>query len=203
MSWVDIENAMHSAIVRASGYPAERVIWSFQNINAPTEDYIEINFGGAISIGQDWIRNKQDLNRPNGQEIRQDIHGVREVPFDVSVFTSDTTGDAAARHVADLVRTKLRLDSVRSGMRKAGVSPFDASPVSWVPDIPNADFRGRAAFTQRCYVPVIDCFEYVGYIARVRGTVYPSGLYGYSGQATAYAFDSLRASGHTGTFNPP
>ncbi len=198
MSWEDIENAMHAAVVRASGLAPAQVVWSYQNVNAAAEDYVEIHFGGEIQIGQDWVRSSQDLSRPNGQEIRQEIFGTREVPFEITCFTSATTGSAAARRLAELIRTKLWLDSVRAGIRKARVSPFDSSPVSYVPDIPAAGFRGRAVVTIRCYVPVTDCFEYVGYIARVRGVAYPSGLAGYSGQPTGFAFDSLQASGPSG-----
>lgn len=184
---------MQAAVVRASGYTADRVTWSYQNVNEPALDHVVITFGGSIAIGQDWIRNNQDLTRPNGQEIRQDIHGVREVPFNLEVFTADTSGDSAARHVAEQIRTKMRLDSVRTGMRRAGVTPFDSGPVSYVPDIPTANFRGRAVCALRCYVPVIDCSEYVGYIARVRGTVYPTGLIAAPSGFSGYAFDTNNA----------
>lgn len=198
MSWADIENAMQEAVVRASGFPSERVFWSYQNRNAPPQDYILVHFGGPIAIGLDWVRQDQNLTRPNGQEIRQVVSGVRECAFDVTVFTADTLGDAAARQVAETVRSRFRLSSVRYGMRKAGVSPFDSGPVEYVPDIPSADFRGRAVVSIRCYVPLLDCVEYVGYIARVRGVAYPTGLVGYTGQATGFPFDSLQASGSTG-----
>lgn len=193
---------MQKAVVLASGLDATQVVWSYQNVNAPSGDYVEVHFGGEQAVGIDWVRNSQNLARPVGQEIKQEIHGTREVPFEITCFTADTTGDFSARRLAEVIRTKLRLDSVRSGIRRAGVSPFDVGTVSYVPDIPAARFRGRAVVTVRCYVPVIDCFEYVGYIARVRGVAYPSGLAGYTGQATGFPFDSLRASGASG-FNPP
>jgi len=181
VSWADIEDATHKAICLASGYGSDQVIWSFQNKNAPTLDYIVLTFGGEIAVGQDWVRITQDLNRPAGQEIKLDIRGVREVPLQIEVFTSDVYGNDAARRVAEMVRTKLRLDGVRHGLRKAGLSPFDSDAVQWVPDIPTARFRGRAMTTVRCYVPVMDCYEYVGYIARVSGRIYPTGYAAVSG----------------------
>lgn len=193
MSWLDIENAMQKAVVRASGLDPSQVVWSYQNVNAPDQDYVEIHFGGETAIGIDWVRNSQNLARPVGQEIKQEIHGIREVPFEVTCFTADTLGAASARRLAELIRTKLRLDSVRQGIRAAGVSPFDSDPVSYIPDIPAGGFRGRAMVTIRCYVPVMDCFEYVGYIARVRGIVYPSGLQGGPSSPTGFAFDSANA----------
>lgn len=181
MSWADIENATQRAIQLASGFNSDNIIWSFQNKNAPALDYIVLTFGGEIAIGQDWIRITQDLNRPNGQEIKLDVRGIREVPLQIEVFTSAVYGDQAARRVAEMIRTKLRLDSVRHGLRVAGLSPFDSDPVQWVPDIATANFRGRAVLNVRCYVPVMDCYEYVGYIASVRGFIMPTGAIQYSG----------------------
>jgi hypothetical protein len=181
MSWEDIENATHKAIQLASGFTADQVVWSFQDYNAPTLDYAVITFGGEVAIGQDWVRITQDLTRPAGQEVKLDIRGIREVPLQIEVFTSDVYGNASARRVAEQIRTKLRLDGIRAGLRKAGLSPFDSDPVQWVPDVPNANFRGRAVVTIRCYVPVMDCYEYVGYIASIRGHIFPSGAAQYSG----------------------
>lgn len=181
MSWTDIEDATHKAICLASGYGPSNVTWSFQNKNDPTLDYVNLTFGGEIGIGQDWVRITQDLTRPAGQEIKLDIRGVREVPLQVEVFTTAVYGEAAARRVAEKIRTKLRLDSIRYGLRQAGLSPFDSDPVQWVPDIATTNFRGRAVLNVRCYVPVMDCYEYVGYIASIRGHIFPSGVAQYSG----------------------
>lgn len=169
MSWEDIENAMQSAIVKASRFDARNVLWSYQDSNQPADDYIVIRFGGETTIGIDRIATEQDLTRPNGQEMKQSVRGVREVPLEIEVFTTDTTGSDSARRVASLITSRLRLDSVRAPLQKAGISPFDPGPVKYIPDIPSVKFRGRAIVTVRCYVPVIDCDEYTGYIARVRG----------------------------------
>lgn len=194
MSWVDVENALQFAVARASGYTTDRVFWSYQNVNEPELDHIKIHLGGEKVVGIDRLHITQDLARPNGQEIKQEVQGVREVPFEIECFTADTLGDLAARRVLELTRTKLRLPDVRSRLRKAGVAPFDLGDVSYVPDIPSADFRGRAVCTVRCYVPVSDCIEYVGYIARVRGTIFPVGFVGGHG-ASGIPFDSFGSSG--------
>ncbi len=189
MSWADLEDATHKAVCLASGYGSDQVIWSFQNYNAPTLDYVRLSFGGEMALGQDWIRITQDLARPVGQEMKLDVRGIREVALQIEVFTSDVYGNASARRVAEQIRTKLRLDGVRHGLRKAGLSPFDSDMVQWIPDIPTANFRGRAIVTVRCYVPVRDCYEYVGYIATIRGHIFPSGVAQYSG-TSGIAIDS-------------
>lgn len=189
MSWVEIENAMQQAVVEGSRLSADRVYWSYQDRNEGTGTFIVITFGGETQLGQDWVTSTTDLSRQNGQEILQQVHGVREVPFQIECFTDDTSGETAARRLAELVRTRFRLPSVRYRVRRAGVGLFDSSPVLWIPDVLAAKFRGRALVTMRCYVPVMDCFEYVGYIARVRGTFYPVGWHGVSG-SSGVAFDS-------------
>lgn len=192
MSWADIENAMQAAVVEASGFPGDRVFWSFQDVSEPELDHIVIHFGGETQIGIDRLRITQDLARPNGQEIEQRVTGVREVPFEFEVFTAATNGDAAARRIAEIIRGSLRLPNIRYRLKRAGLSPFDPQAVNYIPYIPTVRFVGRATCTVRCYVPVLDIVEYVGYIARVRGTVYPRGYVGPSG-ATGVNFDSANA----------
>lgn len=199
MSWRDIEDAMQQAVVEASRLAADKVYWSYQDRNEQIDNYAVITFGGGISVGQDYITSTTDLTRPQGQEILRQVNGTREVPFQIEVFTNATDGDGASRHIAELIRGRFRLDSIRRKVRRANVSPFDSSPVGYVPDIIAAKFRGRSVVTLRCYVPLIDCYEYVGYVARIRGTYYPIGLVAASG-ATGYGipFDSLQASGASG-----
>lgn len=193
MTWEDVEYAVQRAIVRASGYATEQVVWAFQDMDEPTLDHISLSLGGEMAVGIDRLHISENLSRPNGQEIRQEVQGTREVPLTVEVFTSSVIGELAARRVAELIRARLRLPDVRSIFRRAGVSPFDPGPVDWIPDIPNASFRGRARMIIRCYVPVMGADEYVGYIARVRGTIFPRGYVGPSG-ASGIAFDSADSS---------
>lgn len=190
MSWVDVENAMQSVIKLTSGLGDESVTWGYQNKNEPELDHVVIQFGGAQAIGIDRILNSQDLSRPNGQEMMQQVIGVREVPFEFQCYTADVTGDDAAHRMAERIRTGFRLESVKATLRRVSLTVFDnSSPVNYLPYVPSASFRGRAVCTVRCYVPVMDCIEYVGYIARVRGTIYPVGWQGISG-ASGFTFDS-------------
>lgn len=197
MSWEEIEDGVQSAVAAASGLPPEKVYWSHQDWNEETDDYVVISFGGALLVGQDWVKRTTDLTRPNGQEILEQVHGMREVPLQIECFSASVLGSSAARQRADLIRSRLRLEGIRSRFRRAHVSPFDSGQVSSVPDILAAKFRGRATVTVRCYVPVLDVYDYVGYIARIKGTAYVRGLASPTG-ATAFPFDSLQASGMTG-----
>jgi hypothetical protein len=191
MSWEDIEDAMHCAVVKASRLPAGQVAWSYQkNVDEPKLDHITILFGGEIPLGIDRVHTSTDLTRPNGQEVKQEVRGVREVPFTFTCFSAEVTGSTAARRLAELTKTRMRLPDIRYPLRKVGLSPFDPGIVNYVPDIPSTHFRGRAVCTIRCYVPVADCIEYTGYIARVTGLIVASGLVSTSYGASGFAFDT-------------
>ena len=189
MSWIDVENAVQRAFVMASQLADQRVTWAYQDVNEPAQTHVVLNFGGDVVVGLDRVQITTDLTRPNGQEIKMEVKGVREVPLEVEVFTDDTSGDYSARRLADQIRTRLVLPSVRDTMARVGVTPFDPGPINWIPDPPVGRYRGRAHFTVRCYAPVMDAFEYVGYIARVKGMIFPVGWRGVSG-VSGFAFDS-------------
>ncbi len=189
MSWVDVQDAMHQAVVLASGFSADKVVWSYQNVGERDAPYVRIHFGGEIPVGLDRVASNTDLTRPAGQEILQEVRGVREVPFTLEVFTDEILGDDAAQRIAGRISTKMTLESIRGRLRKAKVVPFDEGAVIYVPSVYGANFRARAACILRCYVPTMDCLEYVGYIARVRGMITVHGLIGAYG-ASGIPFDS-------------
>ena len=191
--WEDIEDAIQRVIVRSSGLDADKVTWSYQSVNEPANDHITLNFGGLRAIGVDIIRNDQDLSRSTGQEIGQSIKGLREMNLEIECFSSATNNETAAKYIAELIRTNLRLETNIYDLRKVQVAMFDTSGViNWIPDIPSVKFRGRAALTVRCYLPAPTVVEYVGYISRIRGTFFPVGWQGISG-ASGVNFDSNEA----------
>jgi len=175
MDWDTTRNAIHEAITKASGLPAEKILWAWQNIDAPALDYISIALGSTITIGQDFIQTSTDADRPNGQEIALSVEGVREVSLEIHCFSTSTAdkNDALAR--AERTRTGLLLPSVRFLLNKVGVSPFDQGSVKYLPEIANAGFRGRGIATVRCYMPAPTVVEYAGYIAHVTGTITSTG----------------------------
>ena len=119
MSWEAVENAMQTAVSLASGLPTTRIYWGYQKINEALSDHVVIHFGGEIALGIDRVKTTYDSFKPNGQEIKTEIKGVREVPFDINCFTSAVIGSAAARRIAELIRTRIRLPSIRYGLQVA------------------------------------------------------------------------------------
>lgn len=192
VTWDDVERAAHAAVVKASRLDAGQVVWAHQNCGQPALDHIVLNFGGEMIVGQDRIESGFDASRPRGQEFKESIRGLREVGLELQAFTAATSGERAARRLLELVRGRIQLESIRGPLNRAGCTPFDGSgAINWVPDIPGANFRGRATHTIRCYVPVLDgsVDEHVGYIAHVSGRIVPSGALLYSGM-TGFAFSA-------------
>lgn len=176
MGWTEIHNAVRAAVVLASGYPAGKVIWKAQNANAPVLDYIALKFNTPRSIGQDYVKSSYDGTRPPGQEIELTTAGFREVSLELECFTSSTTDANDAMAILDAVRTAMILPSVQAAMDAAEVSPFDTSAtIAYAPDVPTANFRGRATHSIRCYVPAPLVSEYTTYISTLSGTVTASG----------------------------
>lgn len=188
--WQDIEDAIHGAMVKATGYSATQVIWKYQNRNIPTGDYATINLGDVIQVGSDLVRYTQDLTRPNGQEIKQSITGLRRVSLDLEIFSDSPIGNTCARAIMEKARSSLRLPSIKYGLRNGGIAPFDLGTVGYIYDIPTVNFRGRAVCSIGCYITMPEVVEYCGYIARVRGNLTAFTSTGVTGAARIFDTDN-------------
>lgn len=170
-SWDQIHAAVQQAVTIASGLPAARVVWQYQNANAPPLTYIALAFKYARTKGQDSIINSTDLTRPAGQEIKQAVIGVREVSLQIKGAASGVVGDVSALAVVELARTALLLPSVRAKLATVELSPFDPGPTNHIPEVVGTTYRDVAVCEVRCYVPAPTAAEFVGYIATFGGTL--------------------------------
>ncbi len=175
MGWTEIHDAVQAAVVIATGFSPGRVIWKYQNANAPALDYVAMRFSVGRTIGQDYRKYDLDLARPPGQEFRIQVVGTREVVLEVEAFTTSTADSADAMSVAEKVKSSLLLTSVSDLLDAVELSPFDPGEVNYIPDVPSTTFRGRATLSIRCYVPAVRVSEFAGYIATVQGTITVSG----------------------------
>jgi hypothetical protein len=164
--WKAIEDALRAWVLTTSGYADQRVLFGYQNDNAPQDDYITITLGGLLQLGQDCLISSTDLLRPPGQEIKLQVSGDREFSVTVEAFTTAVTGQATARALMSRVQTALKLSSIRGALLLAGISPFDHGDVQWLPAVYRTTFEGRAILTIRCYIRD-DVAEFAGYIDKV------------------------------------
>ena len=172
---------MHAAIVRASGLGADRVLWKFQQANQPPLPYIALSVSALSNPGQDGLQATTDPllgqpgARPPGEEIMLEILGMRECVLGLEIFTESVADDDDALALADRVGTALILPTVRELLSAARIAPLDVGDPQFVPEIVSVKFRGRALLDIRCLVPAAPLFEFVGYIARVLGTLETTG----------------------------
>lgn len=189
MNWDDIGDAIQAAVANASGVTT---IWKHQDVNAPLPDYVAISLGGIMPLGIDYLKTSQDLTRPAGEEVKLEIKGQREVPLEVECFTTVATSGKNLAALSLCARTiaGLLLPSSKGILQKQAISVFDFGQAQWIPDVPSTKFRGRAIATVRCYMRPPTVEEYVGYIARVKGTIYEHGTANGGTTGTVRAFDS-------------
>lgn len=171
-------DAIQAAIVTVSGFNTARVLWKFQNADAPALDYCALSLGVATEVGQDFIVEDYSALRSPGSEFRETVTGTREISLQCEVFSAATVSSvsaADAMETAENIRTGLRLTAVRAALATVGVVPFDRPSVTYIPDVVSVGFRGRALVTVRCYMPAPAVVAYTGYIATVEGTITVSG----------------------------
>lgn len=175
MGWTEIHDAVQEAIRLASGLSTDRVIWQYQNANAPPQSYVAMRFSVARTIGYDYKAYDYDGSRPLGQEVRVTVKGTREVVLEIECFTSSTADSSSALALAETIKSSLLLDAVRDKMAEVDLTPFDPGDVNYVPDVPNINFRGRATLSVRCYVPATEVSEFVSYIDNISGEITTNG----------------------------
>lgn len=183
--WGDIRKAMQQAIVAASGFSPEKVLWASQNSYQPKGDYIDLSLSGFINAGQDGIIQGYEPAAPNGQQITQQVIGQREVTLTVEVFT-DTLASNEQRNavlpgddalaVVDAIRSAFMFDTIRDPPAALGISFFDLSATAeYVPQIASTGFRGRAVWPIRCWVPAPPARQRTTFIETVEGRITASG----------------------------
>lgn len=189
ITWTQTRDAIHAAIVSASGLAASKVVWGFQDVDERALDYVSMSLGASTTVGQDWIRANYDAGRP-GNEFELSTQGTREVALQLQVFSSATvsaTGAVDALERAERVKGCLRLPTTRALLDAVAVVPFDPGPVQYVPEVVQVGFRGRATLDVRCYMPAPVFAEYTTYIATISGTI---SVDGGAGPATEIDFEA-------------
>lgn len=175
MGWTEVRDAIQGAVVRASGLAADKVIWKPLNAGSPPLNYVALGLSGLMTHGIDYILSSTDLGRPDGEQIKLEVKGDREVILEIECFTASTADSSDALALAEKIRTSFTLPSIQALLDAADVSPFDFPPVDYAPDVPNTTFRGRSMARIHCYVPPEAVFEYTTWIESVSGIVTVSG----------------------------
>lgn len=164
-------------VVEASGLPPERVMWKFQNADAPAYDYVTLQLPTEIQLGVDYLHKSFDATRARGQEFRIEVRGTRELPLEIECFAAvpvpasdpDLARAAVNSHMsrASTIRAALLLPRVRRYFTAVGCSILKPGPIASIPQVIKGGWRGRAAMTVRCLAPaevLAQAVEYATYI---------------------------------------
>lgn len=192
MNWDDVGDAIQQAVSLSSGVTT---VWKYQNMNAPALPYVAISIGSMLALGIDYTRASFDITRPNGQEFKFEVKGIREIALEIEAFTASSVAgrQAAALALCSQTCQGLLLTNPNSILAAQAVAPFDFGPVQWVPDVVGVGFRGRAHATVRCYARPPTVVEYAGYIARVTGQVNVFGMTSSPSGYSTFGFDTAAA----------
>ena len=141
-NWQAVQDATFAWAVAASGYPSDKVIWRDQDGFAPSGDYIILSILGSDTVeGPLPPRTDRDPAKPPGQEVILTVGGTRSVLIEAQVLTSQTITATDALAVAEKMRTRTSLPSVRDILLSAGISPYDQGTVQQVNQVRADEFR--------------------------------------------------------------
>lgn len=164
------ENAVHDWVVKGSGFPPHKVVWSDQDGIGLDLPYITLEETDLLTLGStDQTRTEFDPDAVAGEEITTTVEGPREFGVVVLAVTSKVTGDDSARSVLARVQTALSLPSVADAMDVVGVSCFDRGRVLHTKSIEGTGITSRARLEPRFY-RVEGASEKTTYIEEVQGT---------------------------------
>ena len=151
-NWQAVQDAIFAWAVASSGYPSDRVIWRDQDGTAPSGDYLILSILGSDTVEGPLAHYRTDPAKPPGQEVILTVGGTRSVLIEAQVLTSQTITATDALAVAEKMRTRTALPSVRDILLSAGISPFDQGTVQQVNQVRAANFVGRAVYAYRAYL---------------------------------------------------
>lgn len=174
MSWVDVENAIHTWVKEASGLADERVFWADQGAPRPAPPFVTVRIGDLIPVGAvdgvEVIDHSDDPETPGlGEELELVASGLREFRVSVQAFTPLTHSEDAARALLSRVQTKIAFSSFQTLFEDAGISCFDNGTVRNLSAILGTGFEGRAELDVRFYYEE-RVSERVGFIQSVEIT---------------------------------
>lgn len=173
MSWEAIGDALQRAIALGAQLPEESVTWGFQDIDEPALPFIELAVSPARVIGRDYLVKSFDDTRPQGQEVKVEVRGMRAITIEIHGYTLQAwgMGRQTAVGLVDAAATALTLPSIRTLLQRVDCGVFRIGEAEDMPVVVGSAFRGRALCLVEAYIPPQAIAEYCGYIAKVSGSV--------------------------------
>lgn len=145
------ENAIHAWVVAASQLAAERIIWSEQAGPRPAGPHVSLQVMDVRQRGQAAVTVRDAPSPTPGAEIEHAVGLVGRATLSVQVFAGVSggapTAPDGARSIADRLRTRSWLPSIRTALNEAGVGILSFGSVTSLPGMAGGLFEARATLT--------------------------------------------------------
>lgn len=143
MTQEQIEDALHAAIVTASGLPAASVLWLGFEAPQPDMPYVELSIANVQPTGVDWSTSTVEA----GPTIVETVEGNRRAALTIAYYAK--RGYVFA---LDQLCSKLRTEEIYSALYAAGVSILSRGAITDLGAYSVPGFEGRGEIVlQLCY----------------------------------------------------
>lgn len=170
MNFTDLEDAIRTWVVNASGLAESAVIFSDQPATSPAPAAsIYVRLGGPEPVSpvdaETWTYNAAaELH----EELEVSTHGLRRLQVELEAVAPPVTGDGTARELLAKCAAALSLSVVREPLNALGVGVVSAGKVRWVP-VERGDRREGSAFLEPVFTVGETAAAKMGYLAKVKG----------------------------------
>ena len=139
-----LENALHAAVVTASGKSASTISWEGQENVRGAGPWISLGLDGPAKVGQDVVEQSFDESADAHEEIENRVSGLREATLTITVFGADAAGNNSPMALASYIANGLSMPGVRYALNVAGIGVRDVGRVLKIGANRRAGFEARA-----------------------------------------------------------
>lgn len=152
IQWVQIENALHAAVVAGSGLAATNVVWAQQEGKTPAGPWISLRFRRVESAGLDFLHHEEPAT-PEADPVYH-LCGYRRLTLQITQYNGAATGVSMPVAIIDGVRTYAAGPAALDSLGAAGIGSLSFSPTIVIDGIANVtDFEPRAVCDATFLVP--------------------------------------------------
>lgn len=127
MNVTNARAALASLVATATGLPAGSIFWANRPRGWTGPAYAVLRLNAYVSRGRDQIRYDYDATRALGEEIEPHQVGLREIMWEVQVWSHAAIDATDALSYASALRDRLHLDEVRDALFAVEIGVADVA----------------------------------------------------------------------------
>jgi hypothetical protein len=166
-TWTEIEDAVRTWAVEATGLPGTRIIFGEQDGESPADHgpAIEVTVGDMQMYGDE--PGVDTVNETNKTVSFRNI-GTYRLTVTFKAQSPYAFGDQSARALLTKMQTYIGLDGPRFELNQAGLGLLTFTAVQNLPKVVNAHWESQALF-EAWFCVMVTASETIPYIAHVNG----------------------------------